>query len=188
MLGIKYNNKSSNQFLEITNKDIKKYLNDGYNNNKNMNLKKRISGNYGEVLEISKIDPSKSQSNYKGSNRGKNGFDYYDVNLAYPVKDINGKTTNYRYYDARLVVRKENSGNFAYDLDNFKEKKGIVLDDNKSSIMVDKSTDDSFDVDNISQSNKNVKSDTLPGCSKLDVGKQNYYIKKRKHSKFKTVI
>ena len=25
-------------------------------------------------------------------------------------------------------------------------------------------------------------------CSKLDVGKQNYYIKKRKHSKFKTVI
>ena len=77
-----------------------------------MNLKKRISGNYGEILEISKIDPSKSQSNYKGTNRGKQGFDYYDVNLAYPVKNVNGDVINHRYYEARLVVRKEENGNF----------------------------------------------------------------------------
>lgn len=158
MLGIKYNNQSSNQLLEITDKDIKKYLNDGYNNNKNMNLKKRISGNYGEILEISKIDPSKSKSNYKGTNRGKNGFDYYNVNLAYPVKDANGNIVDYRYYEARLVVRKEPNGNFAYDLDNFNEKKGLVLDEKTSSIMADKSADESFTANNISQSNKNVKS------------------------------
>lgn len=160
MLGVKYNNESSNQILEIENKDIKKYLNDGYHNNKNMNLKKRISGNYGEILEISKIDPNKTKPNYKGTNRGKQGFDYYNVNLAYPIKDINGNTLNYRYYDARLVVRKENNGNFAYDLDNFKEKKGVVLDDIKPSIMADNSADDSFDINNISQSNTNVNSDT----------------------------
>lgn len=121
MLGNKYNNSTNNSILEIENKDIKKYLNDGYHNNKNMKLKKRISGNYGEILEISKIDSTKE--NYKGTNRGKSGFDYYKVNLAYPVKTSDGSIQNYRYYDARLVVRKEANGQFAYDLDNFKEKK-----------------------------------------------------------------
>lgn len=123
MLGIKYLNSNNNTEISIENKDIKKYLNDGYNNQKNMKLKKRISGNYGEILEIAQIDPNKSQSNYKGTNRGKQGFDYYDVNLAYPVKDNNGNIINYKYYESRLVVRKDNNNNFAYDLDGFKEKK-----------------------------------------------------------------
>lgn len=165
MLGIKYLNSSNNTEISIENKDIKKYLNDGYNNQKNMKLKKRISGNYGEILEIAQIDPSKSQSNYKGTNRGKQGFDYYDVNIAYPVKDNNGNIINYKYYESRLVVRKDNNNNFAYDLDGFKEKKGAVLDKASLSIMADKSADGSFSTDNISQSNENVKSDTLPKYS-----------------------
>ena len=54
-----------------------------------------MSENYGEILEIARIDLSKSQANYKETNRGKQGFDYYDVNLAYPVKNNNGKIINY---------------------------------------------------------------------------------------------
>lgn len=160
MLGIKYLNSNSNTEISIENKDIKKYLNDGYNNQKNMKLKKRISGNYGEILEIAQIDPDKSQPNYKGTNRGKQGFDYYDVNLAYPIKDNNGKIINYKYYESRLVVRKDNDNNFAYDLDNFKEKKGAVLDKTSLSIMADKSADGSFLNDNVPQSSKNVKSNS----------------------------
>lgn len=161
MLGIKYLNSSNNTEISIENKDIKKYLNDGYNNQKNMKLKKRLSGNYGEVLEIAQIDPSKSQSNYKGTNRGKQGFDYYDVNIAYPVKDNDGNIINYKYYESRLVVRKDNNNNFAYDLDGFKEKKGAVLDKTSLSIVADKSADGSFSRDNISQANHTVNSDVL---------------------------
>lgn len=161
MLGIKYLNSSNNTEISIENKDIKKYLNDGYNNQKNMKLKKRLSGNYGEVLEIAQIDPNKSQSNYKGTNRGKQGFDYYDVNIAYPVKDNNGNIINYKYYESRLVVRKDNNNNFAYDLDGFKEKKGAVLDKTSLSITADKSADGSFSEDNISQPNNTVNSNVL---------------------------
>lgn len=160
MLGIKYLNSSNNTEISIENKDIKKYLNDGYNNQKNTRLKKRISGNYGEILEIAKIDTSKSKQNYKGTNRGKQGFDYYNATLAYPIKNVLGEIIDYKYYEARLVVRKDNNNNFAYDLDNFKEKKGIVLDKTSLSIMADKSAHDSFTEDNISQSNENVNSNT----------------------------
>lgn len=160
MLGIKYINESNNSEISIENKDIKKYLNDGYNNQKNMQLKKRIAGNYGEILEISKINPNLSKSNYKGTNRGRQGFDYYNVNLAYPVKDSSGNILNYKYYEARLVVRKDNDSNFAYDLDNFKEKKGAVLDKSNLSIVTDSSVDGSFSKDNITNSNENVKSST----------------------------
>ena len=44
-------NKSSNNKISIENKDIKKYLNDGYNNYRSSKLKKRIAGNYGEIIE-----------------------------------------------------------------------------------------------------------------------------------------
>lgn len=90
---------------------------------KKYKIKKRISGNYGEILEIAKMDTSKSKQNYKGTNRGKQGFDYYNVTLAYPIKNVSGEIIDYKYYEARLVVRKDNNNNFAYDLDNFKEKK-----------------------------------------------------------------
>lgn len=63
MLGIKYVNSKSGTEINIENKDIKKYLNYGYNNPKNMRLKKRISGNYGEILELAKIEPNKSKEN-----------------------------------------------------------------------------------------------------------------------------
>ena len=125
MLGISYKNNSNGKYISIEKKDINKYLHDGYNNQKNNLLKKRISGNYGEILEIAKIISSKT--NYKNTNRGKQGFDYYSVNLAYPIKDVKGKILDYRHYEARLVVRKDNKGNFAYDLDGFKEKKKNAL-------------------------------------------------------------
>ena len=89
------------------------------------------------------------------------GFDYYDVNIAYPVKDNDGNIINYKYYESRLVVRKDNNNNFAYDLDGFKEKKGAVLDKTSLSIMADKSADGSFSEDNISQSNNTVNSNVL---------------------------
>ena len=160
MLGIKYLNSNSGTEISIENKDIKKYLHDGYNKQKNARLKKRISGNYGEILEIAKIDTDKSKPNYKGTNRGKQGFDYYNVSLAYPIKNASGEIMDYKYYEARLVVRKDNNNNFAYDLDNFKEKKGAVLDKNSLSIMADKSAHGSFNDNNISQSNTNVNRDT----------------------------
>lgn len=163
MLGIKYLNSNNNTEISIENKDIKKYLNDGYNNQKNMKLKKRISGNYGEILEIAQIDPSKSQSNYKGTNRGKQGFDYYDVNLAYPVKDNRGNIINYKYYESRLVVRKDNNNNFAYDLDGFKEKKGAALDKISLSIVTGKPVSSSFSIKNIPQSDVNVKQNSSAG-------------------------
>lgn len=160
MLGIKYLNSKSGTKISIENKDIEKYLYDGYNKPKNARLKKRISGNYGEILEIAKIDTDKSKSNYKGTNRGRQGFDYYDVSLAYPVKDVSGKIIDYKYYEARLVVRKDNNNNFAYDLDNFKEKKGAVIDKTSLSIMADKSAHGSFNDTNIPQSNDKVNRDT----------------------------
>lgn len=160
MLGIKYVNSKSGTEISIENKDIKKYLNDGYNNQKNTRLKKRISGNYGEILEIAKMDTSKSKQNYKGTNRGKQGFDYYNVTLAYPIKNVSGEIIDYKYYEARLVVRKDNNNNFAYDLDNFKEKKGAVLDKTSLSIMADESAHGSFNDTNIPQTDIKVNSDT----------------------------
>lgn len=160
MLGIKYVNSKSGTEISIENKDIKKYLNDGYNNQKNTRLKKRISGNYGEILEIAKMDTSKSKQNYKGTNRGKQGFDYYNVTLAYPIRNVSGEIIDYKYYEARLVVRKDNNNNFAYDLDNFKEKKGAVLDKTSLSIMADKSAHGSFNDTNIPQTDVKVNSDT----------------------------
>ena len=153
-------NSKSGTEISIENKDIKKYLNDGYNNQKNTRLKKRISGNYGEILEIAKMDTSKSKQNYKGTNRGKQGFDYYNVTLAYPIKNVSGEIIDYKYYEARLVVRKDNNNNFAYDLDNFKEKKGAVLDKTSLSIMADKSAHGSFNDTNIPQTDVKVNSDT----------------------------
>ncbi|MEG2832443.1 MAG: hypothetical protein RR923_06640, partial [Bacilli bacterium] len=159
LIGIKFLNKSTNNEISIENKDIKKYLNDGYNNQKNMKFKKRIAGNYGEIIELSKIDIKQSKPNYKASSRGKQGYDYYVANLAYPLKDDNGDILDYRYYEARLVVRKDNSNNFAYDLDKFIEKKGAVLDKTSLSIVADKSADGSLMSNNIPQSNASVKSD-----------------------------
>lgn len=167
MLGIKYVNSKSGTEISIENKDIKKYLNDGYNNQKNTRLKKRISGNYGEILEIAKMDTSKSKQNYKGTNRGKQGFDYYNVTLAYPIKNVSGEIIDYKYYEARLVVRKDNNNNFAYDLDNFKEKKGAVLDKTSLSIMADKSAHGSFNDTNIPQIDVKVNSDTSTKYSML---------------------
>lgn len=167
MLGIKYVNSKSGTEISIENKDIKKYLNDGYNNQKNTRLKKRISGNYGEILEIAKMDTSKSKQNYKGTNRGKQGFDYYNVTLAYPIKNVSGEIIDYKYYEARLVVRKDNNNNFAYDLDNFKEKKGAVLDKTSLSIMADKSAHGSFNDTNIPQTDVKVNSDTSTKYSML---------------------
>lgn len=167
MLGIKYVNSKSGTEISIENKDIKKYLNDGYNNQKNTRLKKRISGNYGEILEIAKMDTSKSKQNYKGTNRGKQGFDYYNVTLAYPIRNVSGEIIDYKYYEARLVVRKDNNNNFAYDLDNFKEKKGAVLDKTSLSIMADKSAHGSFNDTNIPQTGVKVNSDTSTKYSML---------------------
>lgn len=167
MLGIKYVNSKSGTEISIENKDIKKYLNDGYNNQKNTRLKKRISGNYGEILEIAKMDTSKSKQNYKGTNRGKQGFDYYNVTLAYPIRNVSGEIIDYKYYEARLVVRKDNNNNFAYDLDNFKEKKGAVLDKTSLSIMADKSAHGSFNDTNIPQTDVKVNSDTSTKYSML---------------------
>lgn len=167
MLGIKYVNSKSGTEISIENKDIKKYLNDGYNNQKNTRLKKRISGNYGEILEIAKMDTSKSKQNYKGTNRGKQGFDYYNVTLAYPIRNVSGEIVDYKYYEARLVVRKDNNNNFAYDLDNFKEKKGAVLDKTSLSIMADKSAHGSFNDTNIPQTGVKVNSDTSTKYSML---------------------
>ena len=77
-------------------------------------LKKRIASNYGEILEISKYDPNISNvSNYKGTNRGKIGFDYYNVNLAFPIRDSKKNIVDYKFYETRLVVRKETNENFA---------------------------------------------------------------------------
>lgn len=172
MLGIKYLNSKSGTKISIENKDIEKYLYDGYNKPKNARLKKRISGNYGEILEIAKIDTDKSKSNYKGTNRGRQGFDYYDVSLAYPVKDVSGKIIDYKYYEARLVVRKDNNNNFAYDLDNFKEKKGAVIDKTSLSIMADKSAHGSFNDTNIPQSDTKVNRDTSTKYS-MQLNKNN---------------
>ena len=67
---------------------------------------------------------------------------------------------DYKYYEARLVVRKETNGNFAYDLDKFIEKKGAALDKTSLSITTGKPVSSSFDKDNISQPSNNVNSDT----------------------------
>ncbi|MEG2832445.1 MAG: hypothetical protein RR923_06650 [Bacilli bacterium] len=99
------------------------------------------------------------KSNYNVSSSGKQVYDYYVANLAYPIKDANEDILDYRYYEARLVVRKENNNNFAYDLDKFIEKKGAVLDKTSLSIVADKSADGSLMSNNIPQSNASVKSD-----------------------------
>ena len=155
MIGIKFKNESSSSQISIENKDINKFLHDGYNLPKTKKLKKRISGNYGEILEIAKINPEKSAENYKGTNRGKLGFDYYDVNLTYPIKTSNGEVIDYTTYSARLVVRKEKNGNFAYDLDKFTKKEGVIVDKNNLSIMDDKSSDDTS-TNSISNASKNI--------------------------------
>ncbi|MEG1793378.1 MAG: hypothetical protein RR294_07255, partial [Bacilli bacterium] len=99
------------------------------------------------------------KSNYNVSSSGKQVYDYYVANLAYPIKDANEDILDYRYYEARLVVRKENNNNFAYDLDKFIEKKGAVLDKTSLSIVADNSADGSLMSNNIPQSNASVKSD-----------------------------
>ena len=161
MFGIKYFILNNNTEISVENKDIKKYLNDGYHNQKNMNLKKRISGNYGEILENAQINHRKFKQNYKGTNRGKQGFDYYDINLAYPIKDNSGNIIDYKLYGARVVIRKDDNNNFAYDLDNFKVKKGAVLDKTSLSIVADKSADGSLTENNIPHSTVKVNSDTF---------------------------
>lgn len=155
MIGMKFKNESSSSQISIENKDINKFLHDGYNLPKTKKLKKRISGNYGEILEIAKINPEKSAENYKGTNRGKLGFDYYDVNLTYPIKTAGGEIIDYTTYGARLVVRKEKNGDFAYDIDKFTKKEGVTVDKNNLSIMDDKSSDDPS-TNSISNLNKNI--------------------------------
>lgn len=131
-------------------------------NYKSSKLKKRIAGNYGEIIEIAKIDSAKSKPNYKGTNRGKKGFDYYNINLAYPVKDTKGNILNYKYYEARLVVRKESNGNFAYDLDNFRQKKGTALDKTSLSIATGNPVSSSFlETNNTTKQTKSQKGTTL---------------------------
>lgn len=76
-------------------------------------------------------------------------------------KDIPKNPTKESSYDVLKKTRKELNGNFAYDLDNFNEKKGLVLDEKTSSIMADKSADESFTTNNMPQSNKNVKPSIL---------------------------
>lgn len=162
MIGKSYLNKSNNTNIYIENIDILKYLHDGYNNIKNAKLKKRLSGNYGEVLEISKIDLTSSKSNVKGPNRGRQGYDYYNINLAFPIKDNKQNIIDYRYYSARLVVRKDNNNNYAYDLDNFKEKKGVALDKTSLSIAAGKPASNTFSEINLPQKNSKVnKNDSL---------------------------
>ena len=156
LIGVKFNNESSSSQISIENKDIKKFLHDGYNNYKNMQLKKRISGNYGEILEIAKLQPDQSKANYKGTNRGNLGFDYYNINLSYPIKNANNEIIDYKTYDARLVVRKEENGNFAYDLDNFTKKEGITVDKSNSSIVAEKSADDTLTNNSISDYSQNI--------------------------------
>lgn len=104
-------------------------------------------------------NPNKSRSNYKSSNRGKQGFNYYNVNLAYPIRSSNGDIIDYKYYESRLVVRKDNNNNFAYDLDDFEQKKGATLDKTSLSIVAGKPADGSFSLKKISQLNSKVNGD-----------------------------
>ncbi len=163
MLGKSYYNESSNNNLSIERKDINKFLHDGYNNIKNERLKKRIAGNYGEILELAKIDNNSSgASNYKGTNRGKKGFDYYNIKLAYPIKDNNQNILDYKVYDGRLVVRKENNGDFSYDIDGLKQNKKATVDKTSLSISADETARGFSNNDNISQNTENVnKNDAL---------------------------
>lgn len=91
----------------------------------------------------------------------------------------------------RYIVRvgKAKNDNIFYDvsLENLGTEKGTSgVPSTQSTSLLKKQVP--LTANNISQSKTNVKLDTSSRCSKLDVGKQNYYIKKRKHSKFKTVI
>ena len=157
MLGIKYINKNNGKEIQIENKDINKFLHDGYNNYKNTRLKRRIAGNYGEIIEIAKENPNLSRTNYKGSNRGRQGYDYYDVNVSYPVKNSDGNIIDYKTYGSRMVVRKDNNGNYSYDLDNFNEKRSSVIDKQSLPIAAEKSADGTSLSNNIQQSGQNVK-------------------------------
>lgn len=159
MLGIKYINKNNGKEIQIENKDINKFLHDGYNNYKNTRLKRRIAGNYGEIIEIAKENPNLSRTNYKGSNRGRQGYDYYDVNVSYPVKNSDGNIIDYKTYGSRMVVRKDNNGNYSYDLDNFNEKRSSVIDKQSLPIVAEKSADRTSLRDNIQQKKQNVKLD-----------------------------
>lgn len=160
MLGIKYINEGNQKQISIENRDIGKFLHDGYNNHKNARLKKRIAGNYGEVIEIAKEDTKASKPNYKGTNRGRQGYDYYNVNLTYPIRDAQGNIVDYNNYEARLVVRKDNNNNFAYDLDNFDKKNGATLDKTSLSIASDKSDSGSFINNSILPTKENVNRNT----------------------------
>lgn len=157
MLGIEYINEGNSKKILIEKGDIGKFLHDGYHNYKSSLLKKRIAGNYGEIIEIARENKEASKDNYKGTNRGKEGFDYYSVNLTYPIRNTNQEIVDYKNYEARLVVRKDKNGNFAYDIDNFKIKRGSALD--KTSLSMSEESDGrTSHKENISQDNSNVNS------------------------------
>lgn len=157
MLGIEYINEGNSKKILIEKGDIGKFLHDGYHNYKSSLLKKRIAGNYGEIIEIARENKEASKDNYKGTNRGKEGFDYYSVNLTYPIRNTNQEIVDYKNYEARLVVRKDKNGNFAYDIDNFKIKRGSALDKTSLS-MSEKSDGRTSHKENIPQDNSNVNS------------------------------
>ena len=157
MLGIEYINEGKSKKILIEKGDIGKFLHDGYHNYKSSLLKKRIAGNYGEIIEIARENKEASKDNYKGTNRGKEGFDYYSVNLTYPIRNTNQEIVDYKNYEARLVVRKDKNGNFAYDIDNFKIKRGSALDKTSLS-MSEKSDGRTSHKENIPQDNSNVNS------------------------------
>ncbi len=178
MLGITYINENNSKQISIENKDIGKFLHDGYNNYKNARLKKRIAGNYGEVIEIAKENTQASKANYKGSNRGKQGFDYYSVNLSYPIRDNQGNIIDYKSYTARLVVRKDNGGNFAYDLDNFAIKNGATLDKTSLSIASDSSDSGSFINNSIPSQNRDVNTTTKYSIQESENNSWQQYLDK----------
>ena len=164
MLGIEYINEGNSKKILIEKGDIGKFLHDGYHNYKSSLLKKRIAGNYGEIIEIARENKEASKDNYKGTNRGKEGFDYYSVNLTYPIRNTNQEIVDYKNYEARLVVRKDKNGNFAYDIDNFKIKRGSALDKTSLS-MSEKSDGRTSHKENIPQDNSNVNSQENIGSS-----------------------
>lgn len=59
-----------------------------------------------------------------------------------------------------MILRHDNNNNFAYDLDNSKEKKEAVLDKTSLSIMADKLAHGSFNDTNIPKTDVKVNSDT----------------------------
>ena len=139
MLRIEYINDGNSKKFLIKKEDIGKFLHDGYHNYKNSLLKKIIARHYGEIIEIARENKEASKYNYKWINRWKEGFDYYSVNLTYPIRNINKEIVDYKNYKARLVVRKDRNWNFAYNIDNFKIKRGSALD--KTSLSMSEKSD-----------------------------------------------